>query len=123
MFIYWIHYPYHSDILSQGYIGVTNRDPNQRLKEHKMGNNNTLKNALKKNEVILDIILEANAITCLSLEKTLRSNYKIGWNIATGGGDSSNYKPCGPKKANKKTKLYTYQFKSHLLDRAISGIF
>lgn len=55
-YIYWIHLPTHTDIMSEGYIGVS-VDPKKRLYEHKRVKQNPhLTNALKKYpDIILTI--------------------------------------------------------------------
>lgn len=87
MYIYWIHLPEHTNILSEGYVGVS-KDPTNRLKSHKSRSNNPhLLNCFKKYpEIVMDIILESDESYCLELEEKLRPEKNIGWNIAKGGG-------------------------------------
>jgi hypothetical protein len=54
MIVYWIKLKSHTDVFSQGYVGVTKRNIYQRFSEHKNLNRNVpLKNAIKNMETIL----------------------------------------------------------------------
>lgn len=77
----------HSDIVCEGYVGVTN-DVKRRLGAHKRGGNSHLSNAFNKynSDVVCDVILKGGSEYCLMIEAILRPNDNIGWNIAKGGG-------------------------------------
>lgn len=98
--VYWIHCPEHKDILSQGYIGVT-QNISRRLNEHQLFTNNKhLTNAWNKYEkIITSILLKGSEEYCYYIENLLRSKENIGWNIAIGG----NKPPMG--KGNKGSKF------------------
>ena len=87
--IYWIHHPDHTDMFTQGYIGVS-VDPNRRLHEHRYKSQNThLKYAINKygwNTLIKKTVLIGSKDYCLNIEKKLRPIDDIGWNIVAGGG-------------------------------------
>jgi hypothetical protein len=89
-FVYWIHLPEHTDIYSQGYVGVSN-NPKRRLSEHKLASKNGYKDnpflgrILQKYEVIQTIIFCGNDTECYAKEETLRPVKNIGWNINKGG--------------------------------------
>ena len=87
MYIYWIHLPEHTNILTEGYVGIS-KNPTNRLKSHKFRSNNPhLLNCFNKYpNVVMDIVLEAEESYCLELEEKLRPDKNIGWNIAKGGG-------------------------------------
>ena len=106
--VYWIHRPSHTDMFSEGYIGITNRRANRRWGEHKRINNcKTLSNALiKYDDVVFDIVLVANTRDyCEQIEHKLRPHKNIGWNINVGGDDatpSNTYNTTPGGLANKK---------------------
>lgn len=88
--VYWIHHPEHTDMFLQGYIGVS-KDLKRRFNNHaKRSDNPHLKNAINKygwDNLIKQIILVADNAYCFMIEKLLRSNDNIGWNIVKGGGN------------------------------------
>ena len=87
--VYWIHHPEHTDMFTQGYIGVSN-DISRRWESHKnRTQNGRLKNAIKSygwDLLIKKVILVADRWYCFMMEKKLRSADNIGWNHASGGG-------------------------------------
>lgn len=90
--IYWIHLPEHNDILSEGYIGVSD-NVRKRVNSHfKMLKNNIHENIhlsrvydKYKETIICNIILEGSEDYCYEIENKLRPEKNIGWNIAEGG--------------------------------------
>ena len=86
--VYWIHHPEHTDVFTQGYIGVT-KHIKARWKAHsEKTENEALKNAIKKygwNSLIKKIILISDDQYCFDIEKKLRPKENIGWNINVGG--------------------------------------
>ena len=105
--VYWIHHPEHTDMFTQGYIGISN-NTKQRFHEHRYKTNNThLKNAIKKygwDTLLKTIILVADESYCLMIESQLRNIDKIGWNIIKGGGKPPTT-PWNKGKKLPKTKL------------------
>jgi hypothetical protein len=89
MNLYWIHHQNHTDIFSQGYVGVSN-NVEKRWYDHKTYTNNAhLKHSMKKygwDTLIKEVVLIADDDYCLNIEKQLRPSDKIGWNIVMGGG-------------------------------------
>lgn len=87
--VYWIHHPEHTDIFTQGYVGVSKRFE-RRIWEHlKLNQNRYLKNAIKKygwDNLIKEKVLIAEESYCLDIESKLRPNDKMGWNLVKGGG-------------------------------------
>jgi hypothetical protein len=86
--VYWIRHKDHTDIFSQGYVGVS-KNTNIRWKQHFRYGNDHLKNAIKKygeENIIKEIILISDDKYCLEIEKKLRAKDHIGWNICKGGG-------------------------------------
>lgn len=86
-YVYWIHLPEHDDILTQGYIGVTN-NTKKRLAAHKRrrDNQNLCNHLTKYNDSVkMTILLAADRDYCLEMERKLRPERNIGWNAAEGG--------------------------------------
>lgn len=76
--VYWIRLPEHTNLLSEGYIGVAT-DWARRVRQHR----HRFKNIWDK--VIMTPIVSASESYCFDLEKKLRPLRNIGWNIAAGG--------------------------------------
>ena len=86
-FVYWIHLPDHTDVYSQGYVGVSN-NPTRRLQEHKNSTDNKhLSSALTKysDSVLQTVIFNGDSESCYLYEERLRPTTNIGWNINRGG--------------------------------------
>lgn len=87
-YLYWIHRASHTDIKTQGYVGIS-KNPVQRFKEHKsLKTGKHLKNALEKYDDILYDVIETflTLEECLHKEIELRPREHIGWNMCIGGG-------------------------------------
>ena len=87
--VYWIRHKDHTDIFSQGYVGISSNF-NDRLRSHKSKPTNLhMKNAINKYgwvNLIKEKILIATQEYCVMIEKQLRPNDFIGWNQTAGGG-------------------------------------
>lgn len=86
-FVYWVHLPEHTDIQTQGYVGVS-VSPKRRLQEHKNSTNNKyLSRALNKHSesIIQSIVFKGNDNACYQYEEQLRPTVNIGWNNNKGG--------------------------------------
>jgi len=87
--VYWIHRPEHTDMFTQGYIGVS-RDVVKRWEEHlKKSDNRHLKFAIQKygwDNLIKKELLISNKDYCLDVESKLRPVDGVGWNLVMGGG-------------------------------------
>lgn len=87
--VYWLHLPEHTNIMTQGYVGVT-KDVRQRFMCHRYRTENVhLKRAIKKygwENIVKTTVLIAEKVYCLMVEAKLRAFSKIGWNEACGGG-------------------------------------
>jgi predicted GIY-YIG superfamily endonuclease len=84
--LYWIRYDTHTDIHTEGYVGVS-CEPNKRFKEHKRNKNNPrVSHAIKKGASMELICSGLTREEVLELEKELRPTDKIGWNLIAGGG-------------------------------------
>lgn len=85
-FVYWLHLPDHTDIWTEGYIGVTN-NVTQRLNFHKKRKQNPhLRNAFQKYpDIGVTVLLEGDEAYCFDIEAKLRPQTNLGWNINVGG--------------------------------------
>jgi hypothetical protein len=102
--VYWIRAQHHSDILSEGYIGVS-KNSNKRWMyghhwAHRKGRheNPRLANAISKHgwdNLIKTVVVISDEGYCYELEAKLRSSEGIGWNLAIGGGKPPTSKPRG----------------------------
>lgn len=91
--VYWIHRPCHTDMTTEGYVGIT-KDPVSRWAEHKRkaktnGKAKVYKAMKKYADVQFDVILIGDRAYCEEIEIKLRPQHEIGWNIAIGGEDST----------------------------------
>ena len=87
--VYWIHHPNHTDMFTQGYIGVSKNTKKRWLDHHKRTGNAHLLHAIKKygwDNLIKEVLLMADKAYCLLMETKIRPEDKIGWNITKGGG-------------------------------------
>jgi group I intron endonuclease len=88
--VYWIHHKDHTDMFSQGYIGVS-QDAKKRWEQHfKRSENTYLRNAINKygwDNLVKEIVLIGDKDYCFDIEKKLRPFVSIGWNIVEGGGN------------------------------------
>lgn len=88
--VYWIHHTDHTDMFSQGYVGVSNNTRNRWNDHRTTTQNNHLKNAINKygwENLVKKVIVVADKNYCLDIEFKLRPTEKIGWNIVAGGGN------------------------------------
>lgn len=87
--VYWIHEESHTDFMSEGYIGITKRDPKVRFIEHTKNDNNPIKedHAIT---ILHDSLTEEEAKL---KEFEYRPKWNIGWNVAKGG--ESGNRPYG----------------------------
>lgn len=114
--LYWIRHKDHTDMFSQGYVGISN-NINRRWSDHSKGATNStyLKNAIKKygwENLVKEIVLIADEKYCLNIENKLRNIAGLGWNIVPGGGMPPSQK--GKKRSNKtkakKSGINNYYF-------------
>lgn len=90
-YVYWYHLAEHTDVFTQGYVGVT-RSLTARHNAHLggyRGGSSILGNAFKKygSDKIIKTILHTTHTDCAyALENAYRPMKNIGWNIAIGGG-------------------------------------
>lgn len=90
-YVYWIHLPEHTDIFTEGYVGITN-NPKRRFNDHHKIRDKRrqihINNAIDKygwDNLVKDIILMSTRRYCLEIERKLRPDIQVGWNIEKGG--------------------------------------
>lgn len=81
-YVYWLHLPEHTDVLTQGYIGAAS-NIDARLRSHK----HRLKDIWDK--VIVKLLVKSTINYCYEIEAKLRPHRRIGWNISAGGGSNN----------------------------------
>lgn len=120
-FVYWVHYPEHTDILKEGYIGVTKNTPTARFKQHlkaaKVANKkgcylSRFKRVLLKHEkeLVVTTLLEGDYAYVLDVERKLRPSTNIGWNNHIGG--AVNFELSSVPVIDKKATMQEYYAKN-----------
>lgn len=92
-FVYWIHLEEHSDIYTEGYVGITTADdPIKRFRKHQSDARNpstsfVVHNAMNKygDDIKFTVLHECSKDEATSLEEHYRPQPNIGWNILKGG--------------------------------------
>jgi hypothetical protein len=126
MNLYWIRHQDHTDIFSQGYVGVSN-NVEKRWYDHKTYTENAhLKNAITKygwDNLVKEVVLIADDGYCLDIEAKLRPTDQLGWNIVMGGGMPPNAlgKKFGPMSDETKAKVSAAK-KGHRHTPEIEGL-
>ena len=88
--VYWIRHPDHTDMFTQGYIGITNNTKVRWNAHRKKPSNLHIERAVKKygwDNLVKEVILIADKSYCLAVETKLRPANQIGWNVVSGGGN------------------------------------
>lgn len=89
-YVYWLHRPEHTDIYSEGYIGITN-NPGLRFRQHlksakAIKSNHKLYNAMSKYaDFVMKILVISTRDQCFEIEEKLRPENNIGLNTLRGG--------------------------------------
>lgn len=87
--LYWIRCADHTNLMTQGYIGVSGRFDRRMWEHSNLDGNRYLKFAIKKHgwdNMVKTQLLISTEEYCLNMERKLRPEDKIGWNIVAGGG-------------------------------------
>ena len=121
-YLYWLHLPEHTDLFTQGYVGVT-ANPQRRFSSHKFNFSDIAK------ELVMDIICIADKIYCYSIENKLRPFRNLGWNKSVGGyrnnimigAENPNFQKYGEKSPNFKGLWVTPLGKFATADEAASA--
>lgn len=111
--IYWIRLPEHTDIMSEGYVGVTQnfkRRMNEHYRDIKTGKhaNPFLVNVANKygwNNLIKEIVISGDEKFCYNHENDIRPIEKTGWNLSRGGHRGPGRKKGSPGSPGKKRSL------------------
>lgn len=114
--VYWIRKPEHTNILNEGYIGITTQpNPIQRFKNHKReafaGSNSKIHRAIRKygDLLIFQVLVKGTLDYCQELELKLRPSPGIGYNICIGGQQT----PLGWKHSEEtKEKMRRYKIEN-----------
>ena len=84
--VYWLKKPSHSNVLEEGYVGITS-NLNDRLWQHRNSRYNPMvKNLLAQSTTEVKILKQDLTLTdALAIERSLRPYENIGYNIIPGG--------------------------------------
>lgn len=88
--VYWVYKPDHTDMVKEGYIGVTS-DFKRRMWDHHVKSktvDNVFQRAIRKygwGNLDKRVIFEGTKEECQSKERELRPTEYIGWNVCVGG--------------------------------------
>ena len=102
--VYWIRASHHSDVTSEGYVGVSKHAQKRWLYGHSWAHrkgrhdNPRLANAISKygwDNLIKTVLVVADEEYCYSLERKLRPTEEVGWNLTIGGGKPPTSKSRG----------------------------
>lgn len=93
--VYWIRLPEHTDVFTQGYVGVTKNTAKSRFCGHlqeattkRRSQTSRLHNYIRKHGrqgLIFETLVISDLEYAFELEKKLRPTERIGWNVAIGG--------------------------------------
>ena len=87
--IYWIHLPWHVDLMTQGYVGYT-ANYDRRMDDHRRDLTARIGHAWDTLKVT--ILAEFDSLQdAKDYERSLRDDIYLGWNIAKGGGGGMAY--------------------------------
>ena len=106
--VYWIHLPFHTDPLTEGYIGITNNFERRR-EEH------FLKSTRFPPGSVMDLLEECDRETARAKEFEMRPRWHIGWNGAPGGmiGGAKPGRKTGWKQSGESNKKRSKFFKGN----------
>lgn len=109
--VYWLHLKEHTDVFTQGYVGVTSVSLESRFSKHVYASTkkskrakSILSNAINKygkDSIILSTICIASVEYVYELEFNLRPTARIGWNTQHGGFGRSTTPQCVRDKISK----------------------
>ena len=86
--LYWIRHEDHTDMFSQGYVGVSKNTEARWFRHSRYTDNQHLKAAIKKygwDNLVKEVVVIGGGTYCYDLEAKIRPIKQIGWNIAEGG--------------------------------------
>jgi predicted GIY-YIG superfamily endonuclease len=88
MIVYWIREKQHTDIYTEGYVGITKKALKERVREHKKNKGNSVvAGKLRKHDsLVWSVVNEVQTLEeALTLEGIYRPSQNIGWNLQKGG--------------------------------------
>jgi len=88
MIVYWIREKQHSDIYTEGYVGITKKPLKERVREHKKNKGNSIVAGKLRSypDLVWSVIHETNTLEeALALEAQYRPTQLVGWNLQKGG--------------------------------------
>ena len=92
--VYWAHLKDHTDPKTQGYIGITSQSLKKRMSGHLNDSNSKsdliFHKAIRKygfDNIVFDKLHEGDIEFIRLVEWMYRSNPRVGWNVAIGGGE------------------------------------
>lgn len=88
MIVYWIREKQHTDIFTEGYVGITKKPLEERVREHKKNKKSSIVAGKLRSdaEVIWSVVQEVETLEeALLLEGQYRPTQNIGWNLQKGG--------------------------------------
>jgi hypothetical protein len=88
MIVYWIRKKEHTDIYTQGYVGVTKTNLEERVRSHKKNYKNSIvAGKLRKyDDLVCEVIHNVPSLAeALELEAKYRPTPMVGWNLQRGG--------------------------------------
>lgn len=88
MIVYWVREKEHTDIYTQGYVGITSKPLKDRIREHRKNKKRSIvaEKLRKSSDLVWEIVHECEPLEeALRLEALYRSGPCIGWNLQSGG--------------------------------------
>jgi predicted GIY-YIG superfamily endonuclease len=131
--VYWIHKTDHKDMITEGYVGITNNFKRRMGNHltHSKTKDGTFQRAIRKYgwyELIKEIIFVGSKEECALEEARLRPKERIGWNVCIGG-----FVPPSPTEAARKATSerckgkpgtpHTDEFKQKLRERNMKYVY
>lgn len=101
--VYWVRAKDHTDVLSQGYVGITSETVASRISKHK-NNSKRFSNTKKQTvfgrailkhgmeNLVVEVLCICEKEYALFIENKLRPIMLLGWNIAAGGSEGGRYR-------------------------------
>lgn len=91
--VYWLHLETHTDIATEGYVGITTLGVEERYRRHVSaskrltGRGARVRYAISKHssQIVVTTLLEGSVEYCQYIENRLRPRESVGWNLAIGG--------------------------------------
>ena len=88
MIVYWVRKEVHTDIYTEGYVGITKKSLKERVCEHKKSSGNSIVagKLRKHSDLVWDIVHVVETLEeALALKAEYRPTQFVGWNLQKGG--------------------------------------